>query len=152
MTKKWFEDKNDNYRYRKEKKEEEEIIPTEKSEETSFFKKAFTSKNVEEVRPGLFVKAIPKNPDKIEYRQVQPLVWNGKWRLKNQISWRNVFMIVLITGLFFTGIKYVNFYEEVNSNPEEFCSNVSILNIGEVMYEDSSPLPGNPGEVEWHIP
>ena len=32
MTKKWFDNKNDNYRYRKEKKEEEEIIQTEKSE------------------------------------------------------------------------------------------------------------------------
>ena len=115
-------------------------------------KKAFTSKNVEEVRPGLFVKKIPKRDGDIEYRQVQPLVWNGKWRLKNQIGWRNVFMIVLIIGLFLVGAKYVNFYEEVNSNPEEFCSNVSILNIGEVMYEDSSSLPGNPGEVEWHIP
>ncbi len=144
MTKKWFEDKTDNYRYRKEKKEEVKITMGVKQ---SFFKKAFTPKDVEEIKPNFFVQ---KKGD--FYRQVQPLVWEGKWRLKNQISWRNVFMIVLIIGLFFTGIKYVNFYEEVNSNPEEFCSNVSVLNIGEVMYEDSSSLPGNPGEVEWHIP
>ena len=146
MTKKWFEDKNDYYRYRKEKKEEEEIIPTEKSED-NFFKKAFSPKDVEEIKPNFFVQ---KKGD--SYRQVQPLVWNGKWRLKNQIGLRNVIMIIIIIGLFFTGMKYVNFYEEVNSNPKEFCQNVSILNIGEVIHEDSSSIPSNPGEVEWIIP
>ncbi len=146
MTKKWFEDKSDHYRYRKEKKEEEEIIPIEKSE-SNFFKKAFTPKDVEEIKPNFFVQ---KKGD--SYRQVQPLVWDGKWRLKNQIGLRNIIMIIIIIGLFFTGMKYVNFYEEVNSNPKEFCKNVSILNIGEVIYEDSSSLPGDPGEAEWNIP
>ncbi len=146
MTKKWFDNKNDNYRYRKEKKEEEEIIPTEKSE-TNFFKKAFTPKDIEEVKPNFFIQ---KKGD--SYRQVHPLVWNGKWILKNQIGLRNIIMIIIIIGLFFTGMKYVNFYEEVNSNPKEFCRNVSILNIGEVTYEDSSSLPGYPGEAEWNIP
>ena len=146
MIKKWFEDKTDNYRYRKEKEEEEEIIPTEKSE-TNFFKKVFTPKDVEEVKPNFFIQ---KKGD--SYRQVQPLVWNGKWRLKNQIGLRNIIMIIIIIGLFLTGMKYINFYEEVNSNPKEFCQNVSILNIGEVIYEDSSSLPSNPGEAEWNIP
>lgn len=116
------------------------------------FKKAFTPKDVEEVRPGLFIKKIPKNYDDIEYRQIQPLVWNGKWRLKNQIKIRNVLMIVLIIALFFVGMKYVRFYEEVNSNPKEFCKNVTIFDIGEVTHEDSSSLPGNFREAEWNIP
>lgn len=116
------------------------------------FKKAFTPKDVEEIKPGLFIKSFPKNPDTIEYRQVQPLVWNGRWRLKNQIGVRNIVMIIIIIGLFLTGAKYINFYEEVNSDPAAFCSNVSILNIGEVIHEDSSSLPSNLGEVEWNIP
>ncbi len=146
MTKKWFEDKTDHYRYRKEKKEEEEVIPLKKSE-TNFFKKAFTPKDVEELKPNFFVQ---KKGD--SYKQVQPLVWNGKWRLKNQISWRNVFMIVLIIGLFLTGSKYVNFYEEVNANPKEFCRDINVINIGEVTHEDSSPLPGDIGKAKWNIP
>lgn len=116
------------------------------------FKKAFTPKNVEEVRPGLFVKSFPKNPDTIEYRQVHPLVWDGKWRLKNQIKIRDIFMIALIIALYFGVVKYIRFYEEVNADPQAFCRNVSILNSGEVMYEDSSSLPSNLGEVEWNIP
>lgn len=159
MTKPWFENKRDHYRYRKEKKEEE--IPTEKSE-PRFFKKAFTPKDVEELKPNFFVqtiydevkdenfkviKRIPKN-----YRQVQPLVWDGKWRLKNQIGLRNIVMIIIILGLFFTGMKYVNFYEEVNSDPKSFCENVSIYNIGEVNYEDTSTIQGDIGKAEWNIP
>jgi hypothetical protein len=111
------------------------------------FKKAFTPKDVEEIKPGFFVQ---KKGD--SYRQVHPLVWKGKWRLRNQIKIRNILMIAIIIALFLVGMKYVRFYEEVNSNPKEFCSNVSILNIGEVTYEDSSSLPGNLGEVEWSIP
>lgn len=116
------------------------------------FKKAFTPKDVEEVRPGLFIKKIPKRYNDIEYRQVQPLVWNGKWRLKNQIRIRNILMIVLIIALYLVGMKYVNFYEEVNSDPKAFCENVSTINIREVDYEDTSSLPGNFREAEWHIP
>lgn len=146
MTKKWFDNKNDNYRYRKEKKEEVKVTMS-VGEKQSFFKKAFTPKDVEELKPNFFVQ---KKGD--TYRQVQPLVWNGKWRLKNQIKLRNILMIVLIIALYLVGMKYVNFYEEVNSNPKEFCQNVSILNIGEVIHEDSSSLLGNLGEAEWNIP
>ncbi len=111
------------------------------------FKKACTPKDVEEIRSNFFVQ---KKGD--SYRQVQPLVWNGKWRLKNQIGWRNVFMIVLIIGLFLIGAKYVNFYEEVNADPKEFCRDINVINIGEVTHEDTSPLSGNIREAEWIIP
>jgi len=115
-------------------------------------KKAFTPKNVEEVKPGLFIKSFPKNPDTIEYRQVHPLVWDGKWRLKNQIKIRNVLMIILIVALYFAAVKYIRFYEEVNADPQAFCRNVSILNSGEVMYEDSSTIPINFGKDERYLP
>lgn len=111
------------------------------------FKKAFTPKEVEELKPNFFVQKRGDN-----YRQVRPLVWNGKWRLRNQIGWRNVFMILLIVGLFLVGVKYVTFYEEVNSDPQEFCKNVSVINIKEMIYENSSTIPSDLGKVEWQIP
>jgi len=67
------------------------------------FKKACTPKDVEEVKPNFFVqKYIPRFSKKKEecYRQANPLVWDGKWRLKNQIELRNIFMILLIIALF----------------------------------------------------
>jgi len=115
-------------------------------------KKALTPKDVEEVRPGLFIKSFPKNPDTIEYRQVHPLVWDGKWRLKNQIKIRDIFMIALIITLYLVGVKYIRFYEEVNADPRAFCKNVSILNTGEVTHEDSSTIPINFGKNEWDLP
>lgn len=110
-------------------------------------KKTFTPKDVEEIKPNFFIQKKGET-----YRQVHPLVWDGKWRLKNQIKIKNILMIVLIIALYFGAVKYIRFYEEVNSDPQAFCKNVSILNSGEVMHEDSSSLPSNLGEVEWNIP
>jgi hypothetical protein len=111
------------------------------------FKKAFTPKDVEELRPNFFVQRRGDN-----YRQVQPLVWNGEWRLRNQIKLRKILMIALIIALFFTGSKYVRFYEDVNSDPTAFCENVSAINIREVDYEDTSTIPSDFREVEWYVP
>ena len=93
-------------------------------------KKAFTPKDVEEVRPGFFIQARRKNPNTIEYRQVKPLVWNGKWRFKGQINWMNIIIIIILIGLYFEGAKFVRFYDEVNSDPKAFCQNVSIIDRG----------------------
>ena len=91
------------------------------------FKKAFTPKDVEEVKPGLFVKAIPTRKGSIEYRQVKPLVWKGKWRFKGQIRWMNIVIILILIALYFEGAKFVRFYDEVISDPKAFCQNVSII-------------------------
>ncbi|KKN18637.1 hypothetical protein LCGC14_0953920 [marine sediment metagenome] len=88
-------------------------------------KKAFTPKDVEEVKPGFFIQ---KKGD--SYRQVKPLVWKGKWRLKGQIRWMNIIIIIILIGLYFEGGKYVRFYDEVNSDPKAFCQNVSIIDRG----------------------
>lgn len=118
------------------------------------FKKAFTPKDVEEIRPGLFIQARPKNPDTIEYKQVHPLYWNGHWKLKGQISWSNILMIFLIVALFFQGVKFVNFYEEVNADPVGFCQNVSLIDLGNIQfnYENTGAIQTNPQARQWELP
>jgi len=111
------------------------------------FKKACTPKDVEEIKPNFFIQKKGET-----YRQVHPLVWDGKWRLKNQIKIRDIFMIALIITLYLVGVKYIRFYEEVNADPRAFCKNVSILNTGEVTHEDSSTIPINFGKNEWDLP
>ncbi|KKN40795.1 hypothetical protein LCGC14_0730110 [marine sediment metagenome] len=113
------------------------------------FKKAFTPKDTEELKPNFFVK---KTHD--GYKQVKPLVWNGQWRLRGQIGWRNVLTIVLILALFFSGSKYVNFYEDFHQDPESFCKDYSIYslpNIGEVVYEDTSSIQVDIVEGQWPL-
>lgn len=100
-------------------------------------KKAFTPKDVEEVKPGFFIQ---KKGD--SYRQVRPLVWKGKWRLKGQIRWLNIILIIILIGLYVEGGKYVRFYDEVNSDPKAFCQNVSIIDRGsfEVINENTNSI------------
>lgn len=101
-------------------------------------KKAFTPKDVEEMKPNFFVQ---KKGD--TYRQVKPLVWKGTWRLRGQIGLRHILMIALILFLFFTAAKYVRFYEAVVSDPKAFCMNIPIIDIGdyEVKNEYTCSIP-----------
>ncbi len=89
------------------------------------FKKALEPKDVEEVRPSFFIQ---KKGD--SYRQIKPLVWKGQWRLKGQIRWFNIIIIIILIGLYFEGAKFVRFYDEVISDPKAFCQNVSIIDRG----------------------
>ena len=93
----------------------------------------FTPKETEELKPGFFVQ---KKGDK--YKQIEPVFWKGKWRWNKQFTWRNLFMIIIILGLFFTLKKYVIFYEAFHQDPVEFCMNHSeyIINFQEVMQSD----------------
>ncbi len=104
------------------------------------FKKAFTPKDTEELKPNLFVKKTSKG-----YKQDNPLVWKGEWRLRGQIGWRNIFMIILIIFLYTQGSKYVVFYEDFNVDPGKYCENVAYVKLNEAInYEqDSSSLPSN---------
>ena len=106
-------------------------------------KKALEPKDVEEVKPGLFVKKEGNG-----YRQVSPLVWKGEWKLRGQFNWRNLLMIIIILGLFFTGLKYVEFYQEVNENPKEFCKNITLADYQtyEVTNEYTSSISSYSGE------
>ncbi len=85
------------------------------------FKKAFTPKDVEEIKPGFFIQKKGNI-----YRQVKPLYWEGRWRLKGQIRWLNIITILILVILYVQGTKIVTFYEQVNSDPEAFCRDLSI--------------------------
>ncbi len=148
----WFENKADKYRTREEIKPTKEIPPTKPQPKESFFKrikKAFTPKDVEEVRPGFFIQARRKNLNTIEYRQVKPLVWKGKWKLKGQIRWMNIIIIIILIGLYVEGSKYVRFYDEVISDPKAFCQNVSIIDRGSfgVINENTNSIQFDIGET-----
>ncbi len=106
------------------------------------FKKALTPKEVEEIKPGFFIQKKGNF-----YRQIKPLVWEGKWRLKGQIKWGNVFVIILILALFFSGAKYVRFYEEVNSDPVAFCKNVSFM----IDWENFGVINENTDSIQFDI-
>lgn len=95
-------------------------------------KDSLTPKDTEELKPGFFVQ---KQGNK--YRQVQPIIWKGKWRLKNQIEWRDIFFIALIIGLFFGGQNYVRFYEETITDPAAFCAlnNITSIDVGQIKWE-----------------
>ncbi|KKM69992.1 hypothetical protein LCGC14_1445200 [marine sediment metagenome] len=107
-------------------------------------KKAFTPKDVEEVKPGFFIQKKGNS-----YRQVKPLVWKGKWRFKGQINWMNIILIIILIGLYFEGAKFVRFYDEVLSDPKAFCQNVSIIDRGSfgVINENTNSVQFDIGET-----
>ena len=109
------------------------------------FKKGLEPKDVEELKPGFFVQ---KKADGT-WKQIEPIIWKGKWRLKNQVSWRNLLTIAIIILLFFSGAKYVKFYEAVNQDPKAFCQNVQLFNLGQldVQNEDTYNIQSYPSEI-----
>ncbi len=108
-------------------------------------KKALEPKDVKELKPGLYAQ---KKADGT-WKQIEPIVWKGKWNLKKQISWRNLLTIAIIVLLFFSGVKYVSFYESYYQDPELFCKNVKLYELGqiEVQNEDTYNLPGYTSEA-----
>lgn len=94
---------------------------------------ALTPKDTEELKPGLFIKSIPKNPDKIEYRQIHPIAWDGKFRLKNSLAMKRgdilriIILLFVIWAYFNDTGGYRYYYETVNSDLDGFCRNVSLM-------------------------
>ncbi len=95
--------------------------------------KALTPKNTEEIRPGLFIQARPKNPNSIVYKQIFPFAWNNKilWKeqLRTVFAFRTLFTIALIIFIAWAYLNnvgvYKQFYDETISNPMEFCKDFS---------------------------
>jgi len=109
--------------------------------------KALTPRDTEEVKPGLFIQKTTRG-----YRQVHPAAWEGKINWKNfllgQSPMKNFIWFAIILFLawsYFQDIdSYQEFYEEVNSNPAEFCSNVNLVDLN--TYGDNTfTLPDNDG-------
>lgn len=111
------------------------------------FKDAFTPKNTEEVKPGLFVQKTKKG-----YRQIHPGVWKGEIRWKNLLLGPNFMkslmwfaIILFLAWSYFHDVQqYQEFYEDVNSNPALFCSKINPLDI--FQNENSDTLQNNYGE------
>ncbi len=127
------------------------------------FIKALTPKDTEEVKPGLFIQTtygellandghtvIGKAP--MSYKHITPAAWNGKIIWKNLLFGKDFLksfifflIIVFLAWSYFHDIQvYREFYEEVNSNPAEFCTKVDLVNIDGL--QNNNPLQSNFGE------
>jgi len=111
------------------------------------FIKALTPKDTEEVKPGLFIQRRGNS-----YSQISPAAWDGKIIWKNLLFGKDFLksfifflIIVFLAWSYFHDIKvYQEFYEEVNSNPAEFCTKVDLVNIDG--FQNNNPLQSNFGE------
>lgn len=87
--------------------------------------KRLREKKTEEVKPGLFVQPIGKG-----YRKINPLVWNGEWKLRNQFSWKNLIWILIVLFLAWSynndTEQLVSFYNLVHEDPIYFCEQVYV--------------------------
>ena len=108
--------------------------------------KSLTPGDTEEVKPGLFIQKRGSG-----YRQISPAAWDGKINWSNFLlganPLRNFVWFLIIVFLAWSYLYDVNaykeFYEEVNSNPVLFCSNVT---MGfDINYEDTHTIQNNYG-------
>ncbi len=84
------------------------------------FKESFTPKDTEELKPGLFIQ---KKGD--TYRQINPVVWNNEWRLKNQFGWRNLFTIAIILFIAWSYFNDTQWCRDFMEDPCEVLPNVT---------------------------
>lgn len=102
------------------------------------FTKAFTPKDTEEIKPGLFIQRTTRG-----YRQISPGAWDGKIIWKNLLfgqgflkSFIFFLIIIFIAWSYFHDVRvYQDFYEEVISDPVLFCLNVQLESYDN--YEDT---------------
>lgn len=90
-------------------------------------KDSLTPKDTEEIKPSLFIQ---KKGEK--YRVINPLVWNNKFRIKEQL--KTIFSIRVLLGIAFTLFlvwTYLHdvgalreFYFKVKVNPIQWCHKV----------------------------
>lgn len=91
------------------------------------FKDILSPKDTEEVKPGLFIQKKGSR-----YRVVEPLVWNGNYRWKEQIktifSMRTILSLGLILFIVWAYLHDTSslrdFYFKVSKNPVQWCSKV----------------------------
>lgn len=108
-----------------------------------------TPKDAEEIKPNLFIVKGKKG-----YRQIYPLAWNGKYRIKEQLS--SVFSIrtlITIGIILFLVWSYVHdiselqtAYNEVYADPVLFCTKV-LSNNPNTDIDFSIIRPINEGET-----
>lgn len=90
----------------------------------NWLKNILTPKNTEEIRPGIFLQKRGEG-DSIYYKVINPIVYNGKYRLRHQFSWRNLIWIAIIVYLAWSYSKDIGtckaITEQVKNNPQAFC-------------------------------
>ncbi len=87
-------------------------------------RKSLTPKDTEEIKPGFFIQKW-----RGKHRQVNPIVWDGKYRWKEQMktifSVRTFIWIGLILFLLWSYTndvgEYKQFYEDFQDDPIGFC-------------------------------
>lgn len=100
-------------------------------------KESLVPNNTEEIKPGLFVQRRAKD----KYRVVNPIVWKGKWRLKQQFGWGNLLMIILIVGISWSYFTETEFCRQLQEDPCELLPNITNYcyeqnSIGIINYEE----------------
>lgn len=84
-------------------------------------KEILTPKDTEEVRPGIFLQRRESG----EYRIVKPIVWKGEWKLKQQFSLRNLFMIILVLFIAWSYFEETEYCRQLQENPCEILPNIT---------------------------
>ena len=83
-----------------------------------------TPKDTEEIKPGLFVRKVGK-----DYRSINPIAWNGKFRWKEQMRtvfcFRTIFTIALIIFICWGYYSNTKSCSEFQENP---CEHLPRLN------------------------
>ena len=92
--------------------------------------KSLTPSDTEEIKPGLFIQEKKGKNGISLYRQINPVAWNGKFRLKSQFSWKNLFVIAIIIFLAWSYTHDIqalkDFQKKVTNHKFEWCSGISI--------------------------
>ena len=81
---------------------------------------SLTPKDTEEIKPGLFIQTYREG-----YRQINPIAWNRKWRLKKQFGWRNLFFILLVLFIAWSYIDNTKSCEEFQADPCKHLNNLT---------------------------
>jgi len=110
------------------------------------WEETLTPKNTEEIKPGLFVQAIKKNPSSIEYKVVNPICWDGKYRWKHQFSWKNLVWVILIAFLAWTYQSETQFSRQLQEDPCELLENIT-----NYCYERDYKIGDNYGEENYPV-
>ncbi len=81
---------------------------------------SLTPKDTEEMRPGLFIQKKGDN-----YKEINPVAWNGQWRLRKQFGWRNLFFIILVVFISWSYYSNTEVCAEFQADPCPYLQNLT---------------------------
>lgn len=126
------------------------------------FKKVFTPKDTEQLKPGLFIQTRYKNilnkegniiaREPHHYRKIEPVVWDNEYRWKVQLKTvfclRTMITIALILFIAWSYVSdkqgYKSFFNDVTTNPVDYCNKIyELYSIGELNKESENEQQQN---------